>query len=164
MANSQGRDWTTRLSRYQPVSRSGLASRCRTARRRGLAENRNDPATSTITAMGRATSSALKPVPNPSSATPISAEAITPRSRVVVIRSPRRPMAAGSSVTDPAMTNPTVVAAARPSPATKGRPMSSSPSSDTTTVAPAKITARPAESRAAAVASSEVRPRLIHSR
>ena len=163
-ANSHGRDWTTRLSRYQTVSRSGLASLCRIARRSGLAEVLNDPATSTTTASGMATSSSLKPVPNPSSATPISAEAATPRTRVVPTRSPRRPMAAGSSVTDPAITRATVVAAARPSPATNGRPMSSRPSSDTTTVAPAKITDRPAESRAAAVASSGVRPRPSHSR
>ena len=67
-------------------------------------------------------------------------------------------------MTDPAITTATVTAADIPSPATNGRPMSSSPSSDTTTVAPAKITERPAESRAEAVASSDVRPRPTHSR
>ena len=87
-----------------------------------------------------------------------------PRTRVVTRRSPSSPINAGSSVTEPAITTATAAAAATPRPATNGTPMNSMPSSEMTTVAPAKTTERPAESIAAAVDCSLVRPRSRHSR
>ena len=112
-----------------------------------------------MTAISRApTNSGSMPAPKPNSATLNSAAATMPRTRVVVIRSPSKATSAGSSVTEPAITMATVAAAAMPKPLTNGIPMNSIPNSETTTVAPAKITDRPAESRATTMACSDARP------
>ena len=87
-----------------------------------------------------------------------------PRTLVVAIRFLISPSTAGSRVIEPAITIETVIAADSPKPATNGSPMSSRPSSDTTTVAPAKTTERPAESSAAPTASSGPKPLRTHSR
>ena len=58
----------------------------------------------------------------------------------------------------------TVTAAAMPRPDTKLNPMSNMPISDTTTVMPAKTTARPAVSIAPTVASSGEKPARVISR
>ena len=67
-------------------------------------------------------------------------------------------MSDGSNVTEPTMTTATVAAAATPKPVTNGIPMNSIPSSDTTTVAPANMTDRPAESSATTRACSRPWP------
>ena len=164
-ANAQGRACTARLSRYQPVSRSGRTRRGRNLRLNGFRSCPNSPATSTITATGTApATSGSMPAPKPKRATLSSTAATMPRTRVVVIRSPSRAMNDGSSVTEPTMTTATVAAAATPKPVTNGIPMNSIPNSDTTTVAPANMTDRPAESRATTRASSRPWPSLRASR
>ena len=60
--------------------------------------------------------------------------------------------------------NSTVTDAPRPTPATSGMPMSNMPSSEITTVIPAKITARPAVSIAASVAARGGIPARVPSR
>ena len=83
---------------------------------------------------------------------------ISPRQRVTSTRSPARPSSAGSSVIEVIMVTSTVTATPIPMPVTQPIPMISSPRSDTTTVTPAKSTARPAVSIAATVASRGERP------
>ena len=115
-----------------------------------------------MTASGAPSSSGRKPRPTPSSATAIQAAATSPRHCVVSIRSRTNPMSAGSSVTEAIIVVATVIAAATARPAMNGSPISSNPRSETTTVNPAKITARPAVSKAAradaSTAPSSARP------
>ena len=90
----------------------------------------------------------------PSSATATSPAAISPRQRVTSMRSRTNASSAGSSVTEAIIVAATGIAAATASPLMNGRPMKSMPSSEITTVSPAKITARPAVSMARKIEGS----------
>ena len=89
---------------------------------------------------------------------------IRPRQRVTSRRSWVNARRAGSNVIDANRVTNTVAAAAIPRPAMNGRPISSMPSSDSTTVMPANTTARPAVSIAPIVACSGVAPARVSSR
>ncbi len=71
---------------------------------------------------------------------------------------------AGSRVSDATMVTATTVAAPMPRPWMKLTPISSMPSSEITTVSPAKVTARPDVSSEMATDSSTVWPRWSCSR
>ena len=120
-AKVQGRACTMRLSRYQPVSRSGGSRRDFRTRRSGFPVPPKNPDTNTMTAISRApTNSGSMPAPKPNSAT------LKQHCRdhasdggLVVIRSPSKATSAGSSVTEPAITMATVAAAAMPKPVSR---------------------------------------------
>ena len=109
-------------------------------------------------ASGRPRSSGCTLRPAPSIATASSPAEMRPRQRVISMRAPANPSSAGRRVTDATMVQATVIEAPMPRPDTNESPMSSIPSSETTTVRPAKITERPAVSIARIVARSGVRP------
>lgn len=161
MAKGHGRRWMRWLQRYHPVSRTGFGVRRGTSRR---SSGRNEPTTKTTRASGTPSSRRGMPSPAPSSARETQAAATRPRQRVISTFSRAKPSRAGSSVVEAIIVTPTVIAAARPIPATNSRPISRSPSSDTTTVMPAKTTARPAVSMAAMVATSGSWSRWRYSR
>ncbi len=98
------------------------------------------------------------------STTATSDAATRPRTRVTSTRSATKPSSAGSSVTEAIIVTSTVSDAPMPRPCTNDSPMSSRPSSEMTTVVPAKSTARPAVSMATPVASADVRPLRSSSR
>ena len=81
-----------------------------------------------------------------------------PRHRVTSMRSPAKPSRAGSRVSDATTVMATMTAALTARPWMKATPITTMPRNDTTTVTPAKATARPAVSIAIEVASSEVCP------
>ena len=84
--------------------------------------------------------------------------ATTPRQRVSSIRWPANPSSAGSSVSEATTVMATTTAALTARPWMKLMPITTMPRNDTTTVTPAKATARPAVSIAMDVASSGVWP------
>jgi hypothetical protein len=67
---------------------------------------------------------------------------------------PAKPITAGSNVTDASIVTRTVVALPTATPSTNANPISSIPSSEMTTVVPAKSTARPDVIKAARLADS----------
>ncbi len=142
--------WTTRLQRYGRVSRIGLCARGGSSFFSGAHAN---PAMSVMMASGKPTSSGeiFRPAPNRAMAR--KPAAMMPRHRVTSTRCWAKPSSAGSRVIDATIVTATVVAAPMPRPDTNCNPMSSMPSSDTTTVRPANTTARPAVSIALTVAS-----------
>ncbi len=94
------------------------------------------------------------PRPRPSRASEANPAATRPRQRVTSMRSPANPSRAGRRVTEATIVAATVTEAAMPRPEMNARPISSMPSRETTTVMPAKTTARPAVSIARTTASS----------
>jgi hypothetical protein len=72
--------------------------------------------------------------------------------------SPAKPRSAGRSVSEATTVRSTIVAAAMARPWMNAIPISNMPRKETTTVTPAKATARPAVSMAMATASSVVCP------
>ena len=104
------------------------------------------------------------PSPRPSSESEANPAAMRPRQRVTSIRLAAIAIRAGSRVIDASSVTATVDAAAMPRPAMNSRPISSMPSRETTTVTPAKTTARPAVSIAPRVACSGVAPARVSSR
>ena len=112
-------------------------------------------ARSTTTATGSVTTSrAGIPSPTPIKATAINPAAISPRRRVNSMRSPAKPNKAGSNVSEANSVSATTTAMPIAMPETKLSCMISSPSSEITTVEPAKTTARPAVFIAISVESS----------
>jgi hypothetical protein len=90
--------------------------------------------------------------------------AMRPRQRVTSTRSPAKPRSAGRSVREAMTVTATTRAAPTASPWTKLTPITSMPSSEITTVVPAKVTARPAVSRAMDVESATEWPLCRFSR
>jgi hypothetical protein len=90
--------------------------------------------------------------------------ATRPRHRVTSIRSWASASSAGTRVRALIIVNSTVTDAPRPTPATSGMPMSNMPSSEITTVIPAKVTARPAVFIAVSVAARGGIPARVPSR
>ena len=162
-AASERQGWccTTRLHRYGSVSRIG---RCRRGGSSFLSGAHASPAINVMMASGNPTSSGEMDSPAPNNATARKPAAMTPRHRVTSMRCLANPSNAGSNVIDATIVTATVVAAPTPRPDTNCRPMSSMPNSDTTTVRPAKTTARPAVSIAPTAASSNDLPRRRFSR
>ena len=78
---------------------------------------------------------------------------MSPRQRVTSTRSPANPRSAGSRVSDATTVVATTSAAEMARPETNETPMTSIPRNEITTVAPAKVTARPAVSIAMAIDS-----------
>jgi hypothetical protein len=89
---------------------------------------------------------------------------MSPPQRVTSTRSPAKPSRAGSSVSDATIVTATTVAAPIASPVMKLICMMSMPSSEMTTVVPAKDTARPAVSMATTVDCSVPMPLCRFSR
>ncbi len=87
-----------------------------------------------------------------------------PRQRVISTRWPAKPSSAGSRVRDATTVTATTVAAPTARPPTKLTCMVSMPIREITTVVPAKVTARPAVSRAIDTDSSMVWPLRTFSR
>ena len=106
------------------------------------------------TARGSATSVGLRFRPRANSASDTSPAATRPRQRVVSTRVPAYPSSAGSSVNEAIIVTVTTVAAPTPNPETNATPINNMPSSEITTVIPAKVTARPEVSIAMAMDSS----------
>ena len=154
---------TSRLQRYGSVASMGLTARgANTSRSRGT----NAPRTSVASAaMASTTTNGFGP-PRPTLARARATRiaATRPRSRVTSTLGPMKPNSAGSNVTEAIIVTSTVIAAPTPRPWKNGRPMSSRPSSEMTTVIPANSTARPAVSMARAVASDEDLPLRSSSR
>ena len=151
----QGWAWISRLQRYASVRSVGTCARRGTRR---LSAGTKRPPMNTAIASGAPSRSGRRPSPTPSSAIESRPADASAYQRVTSTRSPARPSNAGSRVTEASIVTATVVAAPIPRPEMKARPMSSMPSNEMTTVSPAKMTARPAVFRAAAVASSGESP------
>jgi hypothetical protein len=100
----------------------------------------------TMTAIGRPIINGVISRPTPTSAKATSPAARSPRHRVSSTLSPAKPSSAGSRVTDATTVTATVVAALTARPYTYPRPISTMPSREITTVAPAKTADRPAVS------------------
>ena len=102
-------------------------------------------ASSTTAATGSVTTNrAGIPRPTPIKATAINPAAIRPRRRVNSMRSPAKPSKAGSNVSEANSVSATTTAMPIAMPEMKLSCMMSRPSSEITTVEPAKTTARPA--------------------
>ena len=86
------------------------------------------------------------PSPTPTSAIAANPAAIRPRHFVRSMLRPANPSRAGSRVIDASTVKRTVRDAVRPRPPTNPMPMKNMPNSETTTVAPANTTERPAVS------------------
>ncbi len=144
IAKGHGRRWITRLHRYAIVSRRGRGGRCGTSR---LSAGTKKPSTIVINASANPIpASAITPSPSPTSPSATKPEAVRPRQRVCSILLPAKPSRAGRSVTDASTVTATVTAAVMPRPPTNPTPISSMPSKEMATVAPANTTERPAVS------------------
>ncbi len=152
MAAGHGFRWTRRLQRYAEVSRIGLGERRGTSRFR---DGTTNPARIVTTARARPpTASGAILSPAPTSAATTKPVATTPRQRLTSMRSPANPSRAGNSVSDATTVMATTTAALTARPWMNATPITSMPRKETTTVTPAKATARPAVSMAIDVASS----------
>ena len=140
---TQGCAWTSRLQRQASVRCSGRGARRGTIPRSG---GSTDPASNTTSASGTPSSSGRNPRPTPSRASAPNPAAISPRQRVISMRSRTNPISAGSSVTEATIVAATVSVALTASPVTKGSPTRTMPSSEITTIVPANMTERPAVS------------------
>ena len=103
-------------------------------------------------------------IATPTSPTARRRAAIRPRHLVTSMRSPAKPMRAGSRVSDAMAVTATTVAQAMAMPVTNARFISTMPSNEMTTVEAAKVTARPAVSMATTAASSIEAPACMFSR
>ena len=111
-----------------------------------------------MSAAGNAAIRGATSSPKPTSPTATRVAAMSPRRLVFSMFSPAKPRKAGSSVSDAKTVSATVTDAVTARPCTKPMPMRSMPSTETTTVAPANSTARPAVSMAMATDSRTVWP------
>ncbi len=160
-AIGHGRRCTNRLHLYAHVWRSGFSLRGGSSLRSGAIAN---DASITMTASGRPIISGWILSPTPTSAIATNPAAMMPRQREISTLRCAKPSSAGSNVTEAIIVMSTVIAAPVARPLMNDRPMMNMPSSEITTVKPAKTTARPAVSSATTVDCSGSSPAFRPSR
>ena len=162
IAIGHGLRCTKWLQRYDQVSRSDFSGRGGNSLPRPGTKNDMTSVASDMAA--KAAAAGWNPRPTASSATAMKPAMIKPRQRVTSTRGPAKPMSAGRSVSEATIVMATVTAAPVASPLMNASCITNMPSSEMTTVRPAKSTARPAVSIARTVASCDDIPARVPSR